>query len=160
VDYPLGEDLLVVRTELVIDYPLGEDQFQIQLRYQHRKLESGDEEELWQVIYILEGSSARPWAKVPLTEYRIVRILRRFRTELLPHGKDLITCATFIVHPISVDHDHRATGVTEHPHGNFRTWITLTRRWRTIHVLDKSPEHSKYPMGLAKYYLIPNGKNL
>jgi hypothetical protein len=48
----------------------------------------------------------------------------------------------------------------DHPHGNFRTWITLTRRWRTIHVLDKSPELRKYPMGLAKYYVIPNGKNL
>jgi hypothetical protein len=53
VDRPLGEDLLVVRTELVIDHPLGEDQVQIQLRYQHLKLEDGDEEDLWQVIYIL-----------------------------------------------------------------------------------------------------------
>jgi hypothetical protein len=48
----------------------------------------------------------------------------------------------------------------DHPHGNFRKRITLTRCWRTIHVLDKSPEHSKYPMGLAKYSLIPNGKSL
>jgi hypothetical protein len=74
-----------------VEFPLGEDQVQIQLRYQHRKLEDGDEEDLWQVLYIMEGSSARPWENVPLTEYIIVRILQRFRTELLPHETDLVT---------------------------------------------------------------------
>jgi hypothetical protein len=87
VDFPLREDLLVVRTELVIDYPLGEDLVQIQLRYQHRKLEDGDEEYLWQVIYILEGLSARPWANFPLAEYRIVRILRLLEQSFFPTGR-------------------------------------------------------------------------